>query len=153
MTNLRPINVGVGRERGKRGRRERVVTKGLKEIMSKQELLFNNLHVSSDFRFQSTILHSHICCLILSLEKHFEVSCGVKEPPNSIEVTASLLFRAQSYICITHAHEGTPSFSFHWLWILVFWPKWKKRMTNSSDLVSQEQLSWFKKILLIKKFK
>lgn len=103
VTNLRPINVGVGRERGKRGRRERVVTKGLKEIRSKQELLFNNLHVSSDFRFQSTILHSHICCLILSLEKHFEVSCGVKEPPNSIEVTASLLFRAQSYICITHA--------------------------------------------------
>lgn len=101
----RTYGPSMGGRGGKGGREggERVVTKGLKEIMSKQELLFNSSHVSSDFSFQSTILHSHICCLILSLEKHFEGSCGVKEPPNSTEVTASLLFRAQSYIRITHA--------------------------------------------------
>ena len=102
VLNLWPINGGGGGE--KRELRDRVDTKSQKEVtVSRKELLFSNLHVSSDFSFQSTILYSHICFLILSLEKHFEGSCGLKEPPNSIEVTASLLFRAQSCMCITHA--------------------------------------------------
>lgn len=36
-------------------------TKGPKEItVSRKELLFSNLHGSSDFSFQSTILYSHL---------------------------------------------------------------------------------------------
>lgn len=52
-----------GRRRGKRGKDEdeRVDTKGPKEItVSRKELLFSNLHGSSDFSFQSTILYSHL---------------------------------------------------------------------------------------------
>ena len=101
VPNYGPSVVGEGRG-GKRELRDRVDTKRPKEVtVSRKELLFSTLHVSSDFTFQSTILYSHICYLILSLEKHFEGSCGLKEPPNSIEVTASLLFRAQSCIRIT----------------------------------------------------
>ena len=48
-------------EAGKRGRGERVDTKGPKEItVSRKELLFSNLQGSSDFSFQSTILYSHL---------------------------------------------------------------------------------------------